>query len=322
MQYVQLGRSDLIVSRICFGCWQLSPRFWGEIPLDPWRDALHKSADLGVNFIDTADAYGEGYAEEKLGDWFEKSGLRDKFVLATKFYHNFEQEERVPDTSYDYILRECEASLKRLRTDRIDLYQVHAWDPLTRPDEVAAAFAQLKKQGKVRWFGLSNNNADQIRMYAQYFDVECLQPRYNMIDREVEDHEFPVCIEKKIGVITFSSLAKGLLGGKYTPDTTFDDHRQYSPLFNGKPFERILQGVEDLKPIAEKHGLTIPQLAVRWVLSHPAVTSAIVGIKTVEHIETIAPAADAELPRRDWYDAAKIISAARSEAMKLHKQSK
>jgi len=152
VQYVQLGKTDLIVSRICFGCWQLSPRFWGQIDLDEWRAALRKAVDMGINFIDTADAYGDGFAESALGDWFAAEGTPDKFIFATKFYPNFEQEERVPDTSYDYIIRECESSLKRLRTDHIDLYQIHAWDPLTRPDEVAAAFTKLKKDGKVRWF--------------------------------------------------------------------------------------------------------------------------------------------------------------------------
>ncbi|MCA9417521.1 MAG: aldo/keto reductase, partial [Candidatus Omnitrophica bacterium] len=205
MEYRQLGKTDLIVSRICFGCWQLSPRFWGEVPLEPWHAALKKSVDLGVNFIDTADAYGDGYAEESLGDFLKKEGLRDKFILATKFYWNF-QGERHPDTRYEYILRECEDSLRRLKTDVIDLYQIHAFDPLTRPEEVAAAFGQLKKEGKVRWIGVSNLNADQMRMYLPYFDIECLQPRYSLLARDIEQHELPLCLEKRIGAIAYSPL--------------------------------------------------------------------------------------------------------------------
>ena len=312
MKHVQLGRTDLIVSRVCFGCWQLSPRFWGKVDLDEWRAALDRALDLGVNFIDTADAYGEGYAEESLGKWLASRKCRDRVIVATKFYHNFEDpDERVPDTSYDYIIRECEASLKRLKTDRIDLYQIHAWDPLTRPEDVGGALMRLKKEGKVRWFGVSNLSADQIRMYAEHFEVSCLQPLYNMIDRQAEDREFLLCLEKRIGVITYSSLARGLLAGKYTPETTFDDHRGQNGRFKGASFEKLLEGVGKLQPIAEKRGLTIAQLAIRWILTHPAVTSAIVGIKRPEHIESIVAAADDVLPARDWWKAGNTIAHAK-----------
>lgn len=313
MQHRQLGKTDLIVSRICFGCWQLSPRFWGEVPLDPWHEALRRSVDLGVNFIDTADAYGDGYAEETLGDYLHKEGLRDEFVLATKFYWNF-QKERHPDTRHDYILRACEDSLRRLKTDRIDLYQIHAWDPLTRPEEVAAAFGRLKKEGKVRWFGVSNLNADQMRMYLEYFDIECLQPRYSLLSREIEDRELPVCLEKRIGAIAYSPLFRGLLTGKYARDHKFTDQRQEVPLFNGKPFQRMLDACEEARSIAEGLNLSLGQLAIRWVLTHPALTSAIVGIKNAEHLETICPAADSELPIDVWHRLAEIFGKAKKEA--------
>lgn len=314
MRYVQLGKTDLTVSRICFGCWQLSPGFWGDLPLDDWRKAVRRALDVGVNFIDTADAYGDGHAERSLGDLLAEDSIRDRFIIATKFYWNFEQEERTPDTGYDYILRECDASLRRLRTDHIDLYQIHAWDPLMRPDEVAAAFGQLKKQGKVRWFGVSNLNPDQMRMCMRYFDVDCLQPHYSLLSRDVEACELPYCIESRMGVITYSSLEKGLLTGKYTPNTTFGDHRSKAKLFQGDPFRRILQGVDELRPFAEAHGLTVAQLSVRWILTHPAITSAIVGVKKPGHIESIVAAADDVLPSRDWHRIAGIMAAAKAEA--------
>jgi len=317
MQYVQLGKTDLKVSRICFGTWQLNPRFWGRIHLNPWRDALRKALDLGVNFIDTADGYGDGHAESCLGDFLALEGLRDRFVIATKFYWNLEREKRHPDTSYEYILRACEASLKRLKTDYIDLYQIHAWDPLTHPEEVAAAFGQLKKEGKIRWVGVSNLNVDQIRMYRRFFDVECLQPPYNLLERDIEAHELPFCLEKRIGVIVYSPLYHGLLTGKYSRDHVFKDHRANRLLFQGRRFHRILDGLEEIKPIAEGYGLTIPQLAVRWVLTHPAVSCAIVGIKTPEHIETIVPAAEAILRSDDWDEIAGIMATARKEAMEI-----
>lgn len=315
LKYVQLGKTDLNVSRICFGCWQLSPRYWGKVSEDDWRNAFRSALDLGINFIDTADAYGDGYAEEMLGEAIAKVGCRDRVILATKFLWNFEQAERVADTSYDYILRECEASLKRLKTDYIDLYQLHGWDAITRPDEVSAAISKLKQDGKIRWFGVSNLNTDQMRMYSEYVDIECLQPMYNMVARDCESQLFPLCLEKRIGVITWSSLYSGLLTGKYKRDQHFEDFRAKEPLFQPNALGHILDGLDEIRPIAESHGLTIPQLAIRWILTHPAVTSAIVGIKKPEHIESIVAAAEDILPRRDWYHMANIMASAKKKAL-------
>lgn len=314
MQRVQLGKTDLIVSRICFGCWQLSPRFWGDISQEEWWKAARTAVDRGINFIDTANAYGDGLAESVLGEFLEKEGLRDETVVATKFYWNIEAEERHPDTRYEYILSECEASLKRLKTDRIDLYQMHSWDPLTRPDEVAAAIGRLKKEGKIRWFGVSNLNPEQMRMYSNHLDIETLQPPYSLLNREIERHELPHCLGKRIGTLVFSPLFRGLLSGKYGKDDTFDDFRKSDPLFHGPGFHRILEGINELQPIAERHGLSIAQLAIRWVLTHPAVTCAILGVKKPEHIETILPAAEDALPHADWHAAAGIMNKALREA--------
>lgn len=316
MQRVPLGQTDLMVSRICFGCWQMSPRFWGTIPLEPWRAALQRARERGVNFIDTADAYGDGFAEEQLGEFLAREKCRDEFVIATKFYWDITREPRVPNTARDYILRACEASLRRLRTDRIDLYQVHAWDPLLRPDEVAEAFGRLRREGKVRWFGVSNWNDAQLRMGRRYFEISTLQPCYNLLKREAEQREFPFCLEHQIGTLVYSPLERGLLTGRPRPDR-YGDHRDQDPWFQGAAFDRLREGVLELQPIAQRHGLTIPQLAVRWVLTHPAVTCAIVGIKSPEHLESILPAAETRLPSADWHEAAGIIARARREAERL-----
>ncbi len=312
MKYVQLGKTDLIVSRICFGCWQLSPRFWGNVPLDEWNMALKRAMELGINFIDTADAYGDGFAETALGDFIEKNKCRKNLIIATKFYWNFtDPENRYPDTRYDYIIRECELSLKRLKTDYIDLYQIHAWDPLTRPDEVAAALNTLKKQGKIRWVGVSNMNVHQISMYLRYVDIECLQPLYNILDRDVEKEELPFCLEKKIGVITYSTLARGILTGKYTGNEKFQDSRANHPRFTGENFKKISDAVNIvMRPLAEKMGLSVAELAVRWVLTHPAITSAIVGVKKPQHIETVIRASDDILENHLWYRIASDMKSA------------
>lgn len=311
MHFAQLGKTDLVVSRICFGCWQLSPSFWGKIPLEPWHAALKRALDLGVNFIDTADAYGDGYAESSLGEFLHKEGLRDRFIVATKFFWDFTVSPRVPNTTHDYILRACEDSLRRLKTDRIDLYQIHAWDPLTRPEEVAAAFGRLKKEGKVRWFGVSNQNLEQIRLYGKHFEVASLQPHYNLLFRDIEARELPYCLESRIGVIPYSPLYRGLLAGKYSRDQEFEDHRGKLELFTGEKFQRILDGLDEIGPIARELGLSVSQLAIRWVLTHPAITSAIVGIKTPEHIESIVPAAEGVLPRDVWHKVAGVMEKAK-----------
>ncbi len=309
MKNIQLGSTDLIVSRIGFGCWQLSPRFWGPVDLDTWRRAVETALEVGVNFIDTADAYGEGYAESMLGDVMTSGGWRDRVVLATKFYWNFEREQRVPDTSHDYILRACEASLRRLKTDRIDLYQIHAWDPLTVPEEVGAALLRLRREGKIRWFGVSNLNADQMAMYRTAFPVHSLQPMYNLAARGIEARELPYCLAHRIGVLVYSPLSRGLLTGKYARDHQFDDSRNKHPLFHGDRFPRLMDALDRLRPLADALELTLPQFAIRWVLTHPAVSAAIVGIKTPEHIRTIVAAAEARLPGEIWHQAAGIIAA-------------
>ncbi|MCM8822990.1 MAG: aldo/keto reductase [Candidatus Omnitrophica bacterium] len=303
MKYTQIGKTDLIVSRICFGCWQLSPRFWGNISIEQWNIALERAMELGINFIDTADVYGDGMAETVLGEFLQSHKCRQKLIIATKFYWNFQDpDNRYPDTGYDYIIQECEASLKRLKTDYIDLYQIHSWDPLARPEEIAAALLTLKKQGKIRHIGVSNTNVHQMSMYLKHMDIECLQPLYNILDREIENEELPFCLEKKIGVITYSSLARGLLTGKYSKDQKFEDSRASHPRFTGENFKKILNAVDTfMKPVAESLGLTVAGLAIRWILAHPAISSAIVGIKKPEHIETVVNAADDVLERKLWH---------------------
>lgn len=316
MKYRTLGNTDLHVSRLCFGCWQLSPSFWGDAPQDDWEKAVSGAADLGVNFIDTADAYGDGYAEEQLGKVLKKTGQRDKFVLATKFFWNFEQKKRHPDTGYDYILRACENSLKRLQVDHIDLYQIHSWDHLTRPDEVAAALLRLRQEGKVRYFGVSNQNVEQMELYNAHFPVDCLQPSYSLLSRNIEARELPYCLRKGMGVIAYSPLFRGLLTGKYRSDETFNDHRKDVKYFHGDALKCIVEGLEKIQPIADRLGLTIAQLAIRWITTHPALTSAIIGVKKLEHLETLLPAVDEDLSRPDWHAVAGAMHSAKQAADK------
>jgi aryl-alcohol dehydrogenase-like predicted oxidoreductase len=272
--------------------------------------------DCGMNFIDTADAYGEGYAESELGALMAREGYRDQFVLATKFYWNFaDGPARYPDTTYDYIIRACEASLTRLKTDRIDLYQIHAWDAITRPDEVAAALLRLKREGKIRWIGVSNLNPEQMDLYGEHFAVSCLQPPYSLLSRGIEARELAYCLRRNIGVIPYSPLYRGLLAGTYTVDSTFDEQRANDPLFRGEGLRLMVEALDECKGIAASLDLTMPQLAIRWVLTQPAVTAAICGVKKPAHITSIVKAADAPLPQGIWHDVANRLKTAQTNAM-------
>lgn len=317
MKTYRLGQTDIYIPNLCVGCWQLSPKYWGEIDLSDWNAAMQTAHDAGLRFVDTADAYGDGYAEESLGNYFKSTNSRKDWILATKFYWDFTTSlpeymgaSRFPNTARDYILKECEASLKRLQTDYIDLYQLHAWDPLIHPEEVADAIETLRKQGKIRAFGVSNLNASQIRMLGKFTRIDSLQPCYNLLQREREEEEFPLCLEQQISVLAYSPLARGALTGKYSNTPPKNDHRQELPYFAPAYQQKLQTAFKTLEPMIQELGLTIPQFVIRWLLTHPALTSAIIGTKTPDHITTILPAAEATLTSQQWHFTANTISKA------------
>jgi len=304
-EMIKLGRTDLNVSRVCFGCWQMAAnKFWPTVDEEKMEAAVHEALDLGINFFDTADAYGDGHAEMLLGRML-KGVPRDRYVLADKLYHHWLGEpgsKRVGDLSYDYILWECEQSLKRLGTDVIDLYQAHTVDVLTHPEETARAFEKLKKDGKIRFYGTSNYNAEQMRAANTFGSFDTVQPRYNLLDRAFEQELAFYCMAHNIGVLTFSSLECGLLTGKFTGKERFDDVRAMMKSFQGEQFKQNVQRVNRLGAIAEPLGKSITQLAIRGVLEHPAVHCTIVGIKNPEQIREAAGALGWSLTREQYYD--------------------
>lgn len=301
---VRLGRTSLRVSPICFGCWQMGQTYWGKLPEEDLIAAVKRSLDVGINFFDTADAYGNGTAETILGKALQGHD-RESFVVATKVYHHWYKDGwRHPDLSHDYILWECEQSCKRLGLDYIDLYQAHQFDVLTHPKETARAFEDLKEEGRIRYAGCSNYNAEQLRTALKFGRMDSVQPRYNLLQTEAEEALFPLCLAENVAVLTYSSLAQGLLTGKFTGDESFTDVRKDNPLFKGEAFKKNVQKVDRLKPIASELGLSVTQLALRATISHPAITAAIVGIKRPEQIEEVAGTIGESgwtLGRKDYY---------------------
>ena len=302
MQRIKLGRSDLDVSRICFGTWQLSGD-WGSLDEQENVAAMQRALDLGINFFDTAQAYGFGASEQlvhkALGD--ELRSRRDEIVLATKGGLRMTDDGLERDSSPDWLRRGVEDSLGYLGVDHIDLYQLHWPDPHTPAEETAGALAELVREGKIRHIGASNFDVEQIRELEDGITVETLQPPYHLFRRDIEQGVLPYCREHEIGVLVYGPLAHGLLSGRFDRDTQLDedDWRASSKLFQGENFERNLEVVDDLGRFARERGHTVAQVAVAWTLAQPGVHVAIVGARRPDHIEGTAPAADIELSDED-----------------------
>ncbi len=301
MERIRLGCTKLSVSPVSFGTWQLSPRFWGEQSKDDALAAMKQAVDLGINFFDTADAYGDGYAEAVLGEALRELP-RDELVICTKFFNHFKPDaSRYPDLSADYLTERCEASLDRLGIDTLDLVLLHFYEQLTPLAEVAATLDTLREQGKIRHIGVSNHNIEELHAQRRFGPYDVIQPPYSLIDTGIEDTLLPHCQAEDIGVMVYSPLHKGLLTGKYTGTETFSDFRANHPDFQGERFQALCGAVQSLRPMAEGYGLSVYQLILAATLMHPAIHVAVCGIKTPAQIAEAAGAMGKTLSREDYY---------------------
>jgi len=298
MDTVRLGRTDLQVTPICFGTWQLSGD-WGDPEAEGARQAIRRARELGVNFFDTAQGYGWGAAERLLGE--ELRAERDEVVLATKGGLRVTEDGLVRDSSPAWLRQGVEESLQALGVDHIDLYQVHWPDEDTPFEETGQALADLVAEGKIRHVGVSNFDARQMAALEETLPVETLQPPYHLFRRDIEDDVLPWCAEHDVGVLVYGPLAHGLLTGAFDEDHEFsrDDWRAGSDLFAGEAFHTNLDKVRALGDMAGERGHTVSQLAIAWALSHPAVQVAIVGARKAHHFEESAGAADIRLDDDD-----------------------
>lgn len=305
---VTFGKTGLRVSRVCFGTWQLSPRFWGEQSKDALIEAMRAAFSLGINFFDTADAYGDGYAETVLGE-FVSGVRRDSIVLCTKVFNHFNPDaSRYPDLSPAHVAERCEASLKRLRTDYIDLYLLHLFDPLTPFADVAETLERLRRQGKIRHYGVSNHTVEQLRAERVFGAYNAVQPPYSLLAPDIEADLLPYCQAENIGVMVYSPLHKGLLTGKYTGGETFNDFRKFHPDFQGERFRSVTAAVRKLSPLAEKYAMSIYQLVLAATLMHPAIHAAVVGVKTPSQIAEAAAVMGKKIERVDYFSIRSIIA--------------
>jgi aryl-alcohol dehydrogenase-like predicted oxidoreductase len=291
MQTRELGTSGIQITPIITGTWQAGKSMWVGIEDADTIKALQAAFDAGITSVDTAEVYGSGHSErvvaEALGD------VRDRVVYMTKVFANH--------LKSDQVIAACEGSLKNLKTDYIDLYQIH-WPAGAFKSEVVpiaetmAALNQLKEQGKIRAIGVSNFNRDQLAEASQYGRIDSLQPPYNLFWRHLEADAMPYCVEHQISILAYSPLAQGLLTGRFGSDHTFpaEDVRAKNKLFQGENYARAQQALEKLRPIADHYQTSLGNLALAWLIAQRQ-TNAIVGVRHAEQAVENAKVTDLQL---------------------------
>jgi aryl-alcohol dehydrogenase-like predicted oxidoreductase len=310
MKTTTLGRTGLEVSRIAFGTWQLGGD-WGDFDEDAAITAIRWARELGVNFFDTAQAYGFGASERLLGKALraELTSERDELVIATKGGLRMTDSGLVRDASPEWLRKGVDASLTALGIDHIDLYQVHWPDRDVPAADTAGALGELVAAGKIRHVGVSNYTTTQMDEFSATLPVETVQPPYHLFRRDIEAHLLPYCQAHDIGVLVYGPLAHGLLTGTLRASTMFasSDWRSKSAVFAGDAYLRNLETVNALKGFAADRGITVSQLAIAWTLAHPSVHVAIVGARTAGHIEDSIGAADVTLSDFDLAEIDQIM---------------
>ncbi|MBD2181981.1 aldo/keto reductase [Planktothrix sp. FACHB-1355] len=291
METRRLGNSDVNISPIIMGTWQAGKAMWVGIEDSETVKAMRAAFEAGITTIDTAEVYGNGHSEQIVAQAL--SDVRDRVVYATKVFANH--------LKYDLVIEACDRSLKNLKTDYIDLYQIHwpsgAFNSEIVPiEETMRAMNDLKQQGKIRAIGVSNFSRAQIEEAAQYGRIDSLQPPYSLFWRQVEKDTMPYCIENNISIIAYSSLAQGLLTGKFGLGHKFQegDNRIKNKLFMGENYERAQAALDKLRPIAERHQCKLAQLTLAWLIAQPQ-TNAIVGARNSDQSVQNAKAADVKL---------------------------
>ena len=303
-----LGDTGLEITRVGFGAWAIGGGGW-EFGWGPQDDddsiaAIHHALGLGINWIDTAAAYGFGHSEQIVGRALADLPKAERPYVFTKA-SLVEGPGRtvVNNLKRDSILREAEASLERLRVDAIDLYQIHWPIPDADIKEGWGAFAELKEQGLVRHIGVSNFDVEQLRRIQQIAPVETLQPPYSLVAREVEEEILPFAERERIGVIVYSPMGSGLLTGAMTRERIAnlpeDDWRKHDARFQEPRLSQHLRLVERLREVADRHETSVGAVAVAWTLANPAVDGAIAGFRRPDQVDPIIDAANLELTQGD-----------------------
>jgi len=295
MEKRSLGNSDVKITPIIMGTWQAGKKMWVGIEDAETIKAIRKGFEAGITTIDTAEVYGNGHSEQIVAQAL--LDVREQATYATKVFSNH--------LKYDQVIEACEGSLKNLKTDYIDLYQIH-WpsgsfkSEVVSIEETMSALNKLKEQGKIRAIGVSNFSRSQLEEASQYGRIDSLQPAYSLFWRQVEKDSQPYCVENNISILAYSSLAQGLLTGKFGRDHKFEegDNRADNKLFNGENYERAQQALDKLRPIAERYQSSLAQLSLAWLIAQPQ-TNAIAGARNAEQAYQNAKATEVKLSAED-----------------------
>ena len=314
MQYRELGQSGITASAVGLGTWAIGGWMWGGVDDAEAVESIQAAYDAGIDLIDTAPAYGFGKSEELVGEAIAE--FRDKVVLATKCglvwdtdkgeYFFTTDRDDMSDTgdikvhrllAPDSIRRELEASLKRLNTDYIDLYQTHWQDATTPIEDTMACLMKLRDEGKIRAIGVCNASIEQIDRYSAVAALDTDQERYSLLDRKLEQAHLPHLLKKQIAFLAYSPMEKGLLTGKVGPDREFapGDQRLRDERFSVDNRKRVLAMLDEFQPIAEAQGITLAQLVIAWTIAQPGVTHALVGARHARQARENAAAGEVSL---------------------------
>ncbi len=314
MEQRQFGNTDLTTSAIGFGTWALGTTQYGEIDVEEAGDALQQAIDAGITLVDTAEAYGPNFCEEILGKAL--GDRRKDVVLVTKVGFVVDEDNKITGRSSrpDHIIAHADGCLERLDTDWIDLLLIHWPDVNTPFEESMRALEALKEAGKIRHYGVSNYTVPMMKECEKYGHLTANQVGYNLLDRRVEKEVLPYCLEQGIGFMAYGSLAFGLLAGAFDENTSFVDWDWRSrgnafglPLFERENMLKTIRAVDRLKTFAADHGHTVAQLALAWVLSHPAVTVGLVGIRNPQELQENVAAASWKLSDDDKAEIDRIM---------------
>jgi len=299
MRYRPLGDTGMRVSEVALGCWPIAGMTTPGVVESESIATIRACFELGINHLDTAYMYGANGESERLiakalGD------RRDEMIIATKGgFHWSADGRQTHDASPDALRRECEESLRRLNTDRVELYYLHTPDPNVPVAESAGEMKRLKKEGKALAIGVSNVSLAQIEEFAAECPIAAFQPPYNMLQREIEQDTLPWCREHGVSVLVYWPLMKGLFAGKIRPEGLHErDNRRKYPQFQGEEFQKNLELVEQLRSIAELSGHSVVELAINWILRQAGITSAVCGARRPEQIRENARGSDWELSEK------------------------
>jgi len=290
MEFTKIAGTDLSVSRIGLGTWAIGGWMWGGSDEAESIKTIQSAVERGITLIDTAPVYGFGHSEEIVGKALAEGGLRTRAVIATKAGLDWRDGQPFRHASRKRIFAEVEDSLRRLRTDYIDIYQVHWPDPLVPVEECAEAMLNLYRQGKIRAIGVSNFSRQQMHQFRRVAPIHTVQPPYNLFERESEEEVLPYCFWHGIATLVYGPICRGLLSGRMTPGTRFDgdDQRNTDPKFQPPRYGQYLRAVEALDRFAiDNYGKRVMHLALRWVLDQPGVSVALMGARRPSQLDPV-----------------------------------